>query len=134
MASDTPEAGEQPATLQRHFGLLHATALNISMIVGAGVFITIPLMLCLHELATNALKYGALSVPGGRILVTWVLDEQNRAVLTWIEEGGPQVAPPTRKGMGTGLLRGQNGLADVEVIYASAGVRCVIIIEGAELG
>src|SRR5581483_5753987 len=45
MGVEVDETTEHPADLQRHFGLLHATALNVSMIVGAGVFITIPLML-----------------------------------------------------------------------------------------
>ncbi|MEO5706993.1 MAG: HWE histidine kinase domain-containing protein [Alteraurantiacibacter sp.] len=94
----------------------------------------VPLMHCLHELATNAVMHGALTAPGGRIAVSWVIDEEGRATVTWNEEGGPPVAPPTRKGMGTGLLRSQSGLADVKLIYATAGVRCVIVIDGAELG
>ena len=50
------------------------------------------LALALHELSTNAAKYGALSVPSGRVHLTWELQPQN-LVLRWIESGGPAVAP-----------------------------------------
>lgn len=60
----------------------------------------------LHELATNAAKYGALSAPGGRVLVDWTLaDQRNRRLsLTWRETGGPPVAPPARRGFGSRLI------------------------------
>src|SRR5262249_48129846 len=65
--------------------------------------------LALHELATNASKYGALSVPGGRVAVTWELeggddDETPILRLTWRESGGPPVKPPERKGFGCFVL------------------------------
>jgi PAS domain S-box-containing protein len=60
--------------------------------------------LALHELATNAAKYGALSTPGGRIEVSWMFAEHDgepRCLrLSWIEQGGPPVAPPSSKGFG----------------------------------
>jgi two-component system CheB/CheR fusion protein len=60
--------------------------------------------LALHELATNASKYGALSVPGGRVILSWSLDNGNGAPasfrMKWREEGGPPVKPPKRKGFG----------------------------------
>jgi len=52
----------------------------------------------LHELATNAAKYGALSVPSGKIQVEWSRVTDGRIVLRWTETGGPAVKPPTRKG------------------------------------
>jgi two-component sensor histidine kinase len=62
----------------------------------------------LHELATNAAKYGALSVPEGRVEVRWTLREDpggaRRLDLTWEETGGPPVRPPTRRGFGTQLI------------------------------
>ncbi|TGX54977.1 PAS domain S-box protein [Sphingomonas gei] len=73
------------------------------------------LALVLHELATNAAKYGALSLPDGRVRVRWVVDGAD-LVLTWEESGGPPIhGAPTRKGFGsmlanrsvTGQLRGK---------------------------
>jgi two-component sensor histidine kinase len=61
------------------------------------------LALALHELATNALKYGALSVPEGRVEVRWSL-EGGRLQLAWREGGGPLVAPPARRGFGSLLV------------------------------
>jgi len=58
----------------------------------------------LHELATNAAKYGALSSPTGIVAVTWRQEGQGRLVLTWTEVGGPEVQPPTRKGFGSRLV------------------------------
>ena len=63
--------------------------------------------LAIHELATNALKYGALSRPDGRVEITWRLEKgRDPAVLLfeWRERGGPPVMPPPRKGFGTELL------------------------------
>jgi PAS domain S-box-containing protein len=60
--------------------------------------------LALHELATNAVKYGALSVPAGRIALTWRVQSFNRLSLRWAESGGPQVAPPRRQGFGTRVM------------------------------
>ena len=60
--------------------------------------------LALHELATNAVKYGALSVPDGRVTIFWVLADHGAEprdfLLNWIEHGGPPVTPPTRTGFG----------------------------------
>jgi two-component system CheB/CheR fusion protein len=58
----------------------------------------------LHELATNAVKYGALSVPAGRLLVEWWRPAQGGLVLRWTEHGGPAVKPPTRRGFGTSVV------------------------------
>jgi two-component sensor histidine kinase/PAS domain-containing protein len=57
----------------------------------------------LHELATNALKYGALSVAGGRVAVDWQLANAD-IVLIWTERGGPEPRPPERKGFGSLLI------------------------------
>ena len=60
--------------------------------------------LALHELATNAVKYGALSTPVGQVRVAWELDspgtEPRQLRLSWMENGGPIVTPPSRKGFG----------------------------------
>jgi PAS domain S-box-containing protein len=60
-----------------------------------------------HELATNALKYGALSVPDGRVSISGRIDRYDGAgsfVFSWKETGGPRVAPPTRRGFGSAIL------------------------------
>jgi len=64
----------------------------------------VSLVLVLHELATNAVKYGALSNHAGRVSVAWNLAEDDWLVLTWQEHGGPPVAPPTRTGFGSRLI------------------------------
>ena len=65
----------------------------------------------LHELATNAAKYGALSVPNGHVQVGWSRLADGRLFLRWTERGGPPVKPPTRRGFGTrvmeSMIRGQ---------------------------
>jgi len=92
----------------------------------------VPLSLALHELATNAAKYGALSVPEGRVELLWTIGEgEDRLLrLAWRETGGPPVSPPQRKGMGTQLLRRQHGLDEVELHYRPDGVECAIGIAG----
>jgi two-component sensor histidine kinase len=67
----------------------------------------LPLGLILHELATNAVKHGALSVPDGHVRVGWVLedaDDGRRLRLRWEERGGPRVTPPATRGFGTRLI------------------------------
>ncbi|RYI99496.1 MAG: PAS domain S-box protein, partial [Acetobacteraceae bacterium] len=72
---------------------------------------TQPLAMATHELATNALKYGALSVPEGRLRVSWRVVPQARGPallrLRWAESGGPPIsAPPVRRGFGSRVLDG----------------------------
>jgi two-component sensor histidine kinase len=62
--------------------------------------------LALHELATNACKYGALSVPGGKVAVHWELAKRRRRLLmTWQESGGPTVTEPKRRGFGRQVIQ-----------------------------
>lgn len=92
----------------------------------------IAIALALHELATNAVKYGALSVPEGHVEFSWELSRTGRRRnlhATWREVDGPHVSPPTRAGFGTRLI--QRGLAadlngQVEINYPAAGVVCTI--------
>lgn len=65
----------------------------------------VSLAMALHELCTNAVKYGALSVGGGRVRIAWTLDE-GRLNLEWSESGGPPVGAPVRRGFGTRMLEG----------------------------
>src|SRR5690606_30587691 len=67
----------------------------------------VALNMILHELATNAAKYGALSTPDGRLKVTWRIhdgDGRPQVRLRWIEADGPRVKPPSRRGFGTNLI------------------------------
>jgi len=92
----------------------------------------VPLALALHELATNAAKYGALTVPEGRVTLLWTLGEEGPDLLRliWQEEDGPTVEQPSRQGMGTQLLKRQRGLDAVEVEYRPDGVRCDLQVSG----
>jgi len=60
--------------------------------------------LVLHELSTNAAKYGALSQPGGHLDVVWKIDDAGACDIKWTESGGPAVKPPSREGFGTVLI------------------------------
>src|SRR5258705_4148857 len=65
----------------------------------------IALATTLNELCTNTTKFGALSVPSGRIEIAWTTDDRNQRLrLTWTEKGGPVVHPPTRQRLGTRLV------------------------------
>src|SRR6266481_4703757 len=62
----------------------------------------IALAMTLNELCTNTTKFGALSVPSGRVAIVWTIDEPNQLLhLTWRETGGPKVHAPTRRSFGT---------------------------------
>jgi two-component sensor histidine kinase len=67
-----------------------------------------PLSMALHELATNAAKYGALSAPNGKVLLHWELDAAaGKLRLRWKERGGPAITgPPTRRGFGSRIIEG----------------------------
>jgi two-component sensor histidine kinase len=66
----------------------------------AGIAVT----LALHELATNAAKYGALSVDEGRIAISWSVDDRNLD-LSWTEAGGPEANAPAPPGFGTMMIK-----------------------------
>ena len=95
--------------------------------------VAISLHLAFHELATNAAKYGALSVADGRIDLTWAVERGTPPALklVWVERDGPTVRPPTRRGFGSRMI--ERGLAheldcDVSLAFDSAGVRCRIAL------
>ncbi|MBB5988009.1 sensor histidine kinase [Sphingobium lignivorans] len=85
-----------------------------------------------HELSTNAIKYGALSAGEGRVDLAWSVEEEEhhcRLAIEWRERGGPPVEPPTRRGFGTRLI--QRGIAPglggaVALHFEPEGLRCTI--------
>jgi PAS domain S-box-containing protein len=84
--------------------------------------------MAVHELVTNAVKYGALSSDGGRIEISWTAQD-GRLRLLWQERGGPPVSPPTQRGFGTKML--ERGLAIelggvVKLDYDPGGLVCTL--------
>lgn len=89
----------------------------------------VALSMALHELCTNAMKYGALSVRDGRVRIRWSRDDDVRLVLEWCEQGGPRVMEPRSRGFGSRLL--EKGLSHdlaghVSLSFLPDGVRCRI--------
>src|SRR5206468_326884 len=91
------------------------------------------LNMAFHELATNADKYGAFSMPAGRVEVRWYLNgvaaTEPTIEIDWIESNGPPVRPPSRRGFGSRLI--ERGLAqelqgEVNLHFDPHGVRCRI--------
>lgn len=93
--------------------------------VDLGPRTTLSLSLLLHELTTNALKYGALSSDGGRVRIAWNVDrtgDEPEIVMGWIESGGPTPAEPERRGFGSRLIgMGLTGTGGSELRYPANG-------------
>jgi two-component sensor histidine kinase len=95
--------------------------------------IAVSLHLALHELATNAAKYGALSVEQGRVNLEWAVTDGMVPALRieWGESGGPTVVPPQRRGFGSRLI--ERGLAhevdgEVDLDFSPKGVVCRVVV------
>jgi two-component system, chemotaxis family, CheB/CheR fusion protein len=88
--------------------------------------------MAIHELASNAAKYGSLSEPMGQLAVSWAVTDgpDRRLRLSWTESGGPTVpGPPSQRGFGTTLIERSLGFefdAEVERTFAASGVVCII--------
>ncbi|MDE1187863.1 MAG: HWE histidine kinase domain-containing protein [Pantoea sp.] len=92
--------------------------------------------LVLHEMMTNAAKYGSLSVPTGRLEVRWVLDEAGNCCIEWVESGGPPVMTPSRKGFGSTLIDRTVAFdlgGEAELVYAPDGLRARFILPARHL-
>lgn len=95
--------------------------------------------LAIHELATNAAKYGGLSDPAGRVAINWRLrpaQDGDGIEVVWVESGGPDVSPPDRRGFGTLVI--ERNLArslDAEIVleFPPEGVRCRMLIPAKNL-
>ena len=96
--------------------------------------LALDLAMALHELATNATKYGALSNASGTVELTWEVDGNStppRLKLRWQERGGPAVEPPGRRGFGTRLIErslAQDLGGEARIEFAPAGAICTIDI------
>lgn len=93
----------------------------------------VAMALALHELATNAIKYGALSRQGGRVEIDWNLSHdrqgQRHMAFLWREFGGPPVTAPDHRGFGTRLIArsfGQESGGQAHIAFLPEGVQCVI--------
>lgn len=93
------------------------------------------LAMVIHELSTNAAKYGALSVPGGHVDIDWSYfedEKKGRSLrIRWSESGGPEVSTPSRRGFGTRLITEGTAFelrGSAVIDYAPSGVVCVIEI------
>ncbi|MEN0029309.1 MAG: HWE histidine kinase domain-containing protein [Pseudomonadota bacterium] len=88
------------------------------------------LAVALHELATNAVKYGAFSTETGRIAVDWAMTDERRLRVSWTETGGPATRPPTRRGFGTRVMQGiiatRGGTLDFK--WRPEGLRCDFLL------
>src|SRR5262249_51077766 len=89
--------------------------------------LAVTLALIFHELATNAAKYGALSLSAGHVRISWTAAGR-RIEVAWVETGGPKVIAPTRRGFGTKLFRHAldpfHGI--IETKYQADGLICSI--------
>lgn len=108
-------------------GHIHVDGPDIRVSREAGTTIA----LCLHELITNAIKYGALSNPDGRVEIAWQISNADDPVLSlnWSEAGGPSVVEPTRQGYGTRYVRTALGTVfgtTPEITFEPGGVRCSV--------
>lgn len=105
--------------------------------VGLDADATQAIAMTLHELGTNATKYGALSAPGGSVLLSWSRNTADGALLmTWREQGGPGVVAPTRTGFGSIVIRqtvGHQLDGSVELDWLPDGLQCRITIPAGHL-
>ncbi len=88
-------------------------------------------VLALHELATNAIKYCALSAPGGWVELSWGEPAEGLLTLHWEEKNGPPVARPQRQGMGSRILSMRSPAASFAIAYPADGVRCELKLKAA---
>ena len=116
-------------------GLKQFTITGDNIAISSGP--AVALSMVIHELCTNALKYGALSVPGGRVSIVWSVDDVgHRFNLEWRESSGPKVVAPSKKSFGSrfieqalpGQLQGE-----ARLIFEPAGLVCDVNIPIASL-
>jgi PAS domain S-box-containing protein len=121
-------------TLEPYAGGRTAVTIAVGSAVTLAASQVQALALVLHELATNAVKHGAWSVPEGQVRVGWEVEEANgvrRLRLRWQERGGPRVTPPAARGFGTQLVEhaaaGELG-EPAELTFAPEGLEAEITV------
>jgi len=93
---------------------------------------TVALSMVLHELAANATRHGALSIPAGRVTLAWATEAGKRGtnmILNWRESGGPPVVESERRGFGLRLVERsimQELSGNADIAFAPAGVLCIL--------
>ncbi|WP_082560778.1 HWE histidine kinase domain-containing protein [Caulobacter sp. Root487D2Y] len=117
--------------------------LDRTVLAGPRVALTpnaaLALSMVFHELGTNAVKYGALSLPEGTVTVVWHVDPgaPHRLTLHWEERGGPTVSPPARKGFGSRLIAASlkaDVAGEARVDYRPSGLVCVLTLSLPQTG
>jgi two-component sensor histidine kinase len=86
----------------------------------------------LHELATNAVKYGSLSVPTGRVAITWIRAPDGYLILRWTESGGPSTKNPTHRGFGTFVIERiirEQLRGEMNLDWRAEGLACEIVVK-----
>jgi two-component sensor histidine kinase len=85
----------------------------------------------LHELATNAAKYGSLSTPKGQVEITWIRAPEGRLILHWTERGGPPAKEPTREGFGSTVIERmirEQLKGEMHLDWRTEGLACEIVL------
>jgi two-component sensor histidine kinase len=86
----------------------------------------------LHELATNASKYGSLSAPKGKVEVTWSRAANEQLILRWTESGGPPAKKPNREGFGTSVIKRmirEQLKGEMNLNWRTEGLACEIVLQ-----
>ncbi|OYZ99004.1 MAG: hypothetical protein B7X99_09570 [Rhizobiales bacterium 17-65-6] len=124
-------AAELAPYVQMETGRLDISGLDVTVTPQAAV----ALGMIFHELATNAVKYGALSAPAGRISIAGTRREGGALAIRWAETGGPAVVPPSRSGFGRTVITRSLSYSDggAEIHFPSEGVICTIRLPRGDL-
>lgn len=122
MSADLKDVAEATLSTFDQAGRVHLQG----PVLQIGPRATLSVSLLLHELATNAVKYGALSVPEGQVAITWKIekgDDDDFLRISWTETGGPPAREPSGKGFGSRLISmGLIGTGGVELSYDVSGL------------
>ncbi|MES2492105.1 MAG: HWE histidine kinase domain-containing protein [Pseudomonadota bacterium] len=123
------DMGELIASTLRPFDARRFRVSGHKCVVGKSA--ATPLVMALHELCTNATKYGALSEEGGSVAIVWRPAQHGTGVeINWRECGGPAVSPPVRRGFGSRILVANGGLRKVQLNWNKDGLECLLEADG----